>query len=657
MTSPTRIRVLLFVVAIGLLSGLALAQPPEIPPFDPTVKPGDPPPVPGYETPTPAENPSLPPPNRVPLPDTPTNANEPEVLGRGPIHEGFAQPGANVTQPGPVVPRQPPEPIEEIPPDQRPEGDNVAWIPGYWSWDEERNDFVWVSGFWRVVPPGRKWVPGYWTRADGGYRWVSGAWVDAAQPEVPYADTPPPESLDVGPSIPPLEEDSIYVPGSWIYAGRWQWQPGFWCPPRIGWVYCPPRVCWTPRGFLFTAGYWDRCLATRGVLFAPVWCPPRLLARPGFVFRPAFAVPHSALLGALWIGPGRRHYAFGDFYARRYLDRGFQPWAVAGPRLRDPLFLHYAALNRNNPAWQRGLVSTYEGRLRGTVAVPPRTLAAQQQLLARDRQTPQVVTALNSYRNDRLPLTRVAVSERQESNRLLNNYRQAIAERQRVETRPATGLRRPESLSLQRLPTPSAPVAGRPATTATTRPQNPRPSTSLRPSTPTQLTPTVPRPDLARPSPTQPSVTRPTPTVPRPDLARPSPTRPAPVTPRPQGPQPTPTPPTRPSVVNPTRPSPVVPQPTRPTLPGRDSPLVRPSPSSPPTMTTRPTMPMPSSPRPTPSIPRPSTPSPTYTPRPAMPSPSYTPRPSMPSPSYTPRPSAPSMSPAPSRGGAPPARG
>ena len=44
----------------------------------------------------------------------------------------------------------PPEAIEEVPPEQRPEGDNVAWIPGYTAWDDERGDFLWVSGIWCV---------------------------------------------------------------------------------------------------------------------------------------------------------------------------------------------------------------------------------------------------------------------------------------------------------------------------------------------------------------------------------------------------------------------------------------------------------------------------------------------------------------------------
>src|SRR3954468_18281834 len=80
-----------------------------------------------------------------------------EVLTRGPVHEAYAN--AVSTQPaaGLLAPKAPPEPIEELPPDQRPEGDNVQWLPGYWAWDEDKQDYLWVSGFWRVPPPGRTW--------------------------------------------------------------------------------------------------------------------------------------------------------------------------------------------------------------------------------------------------------------------------------------------------------------------------------------------------------------------------------------------------------------------------------------------------------------------------------------------------------------------
>ena len=48
------------------------------------------------------------------------------------------------------------------------------WIEGYWEWDAGRNDFVWVTGTWRVPPPGRFWVNGYWKRDDQGWYRVPG---------------------------------------------------------------------------------------------------------------------------------------------------------------------------------------------------------------------------------------------------------------------------------------------------------------------------------------------------------------------------------------------------------------------------------------------------------------------------------------------------
>ena len=65
-----------------------------------------------------------------------------EVLIRGPVHEAFAEPVTFNPKPGFIAPRQPPELVEELPPDQKPEGDNVAWISGYWSWDDDRKDFI-----------------------------------------------------------------------------------------------------------------------------------------------------------------------------------------------------------------------------------------------------------------------------------------------------------------------------------------------------------------------------------------------------------------------------------------------------------------------------------------------------------------------------------
>src|SRR6185295_5396689 len=80
-----------------------------------------------------------------------------EVLTRGPVHEAFAEPNSYNAIQGVLITRVPPSAIEEIPPDEKPAGNSVSWIPGYWNWDSERSDFIWVSGIWRVPPPTRSW--------------------------------------------------------------------------------------------------------------------------------------------------------------------------------------------------------------------------------------------------------------------------------------------------------------------------------------------------------------------------------------------------------------------------------------------------------------------------------------------------------------------
>src|SRR5262249_43813115 len=151
-----------------------------------------------------------------------------------------------------------------------PEGDNVEWIPGYWSWDADRKDYIWVSGTWRDAPQGRKWVPGYWTQGGDGWQWVPGFWAPGDQQQLQYLEEPP-ATLDTGPDTPAPDQGSIYVPGCWVYrATRFLWRPGFWMRPRAGFVWIPAHYCYTPSGHVFVDGYWDYPLERRGLLFAPV---------------------------------------------------------------------------------------------------------------------------------------------------------------------------------------------------------------------------------------------------------------------------------------------------------------------------------------------------------------------------------------------------
>jgi hypothetical protein len=326
--------------------------------------PGEPPPVP-------TEQEINPPPPAPPRPGEPPPVPQGDVIpqDRGPVHEAFAQPTEQAPVAGPVAPRQPPAPVPEVPPEQRPEGENVIWVPGYWNWDAGRNDFVWVSGCWRVPPPGRKWVPGYWAQANGQWQWVSGLWAPAGQDQPPYLP-PPPESLDVGPTTPAPDDNSFYVPGCWVYQDtRYLWRPGFWSPCRPGWVWSPASYCSTPSGYAFVDGFWDYPLDNRGLLFAPVCFNGTPWTSPGWCYRPNYCVGLGGLLSSLWVGPSRGCYYFGNYGGARYRGLGFTPWFASGRGCVNPLFGYYRWANRGNPGWYRGLAGAYRGGYAGRASL------------------------------------------------------------------------------------------------------------------------------------------------------------------------------------------------------------------------------------------------------------------------------------------------
>jgi hypothetical protein len=142
----------------------------------------------------------------------PTPAQEqPDVLTRGPVHEAFAEPVNLQVQAGLVAPQPPPAKIDEIPPTDRPQGDRFVWVPGYWSWDGDRNSYIWISACWRAAPPNMDWVPGYWARVAEGWEWVASFWAPANAKRIEYLPDPPAFD-DVQPSGPPPSDDDIWVP-------------------------------------------------------------------------------------------------------------------------------------------------------------------------------------------------------------------------------------------------------------------------------------------------------------------------------------------------------------------------------------------------------------------------------------------------------------
>jgi hypothetical protein len=397
-----------------------------------------------------------------------------EVQARGPVHEAYAQPDQIDPQaPAEIAPKEPSPPVPEVPPDQKPEGANVEWIPGYWQWDTDSNQFLWVSGVYRDVPPGQRWVQGYWTQSDNGWLWVHGFWAPADQQQLDYLPPPPAPREEQPPPSP--GDDHFYIPGCWIFQNtQYVWRPGYWWQAQPDWVYNPPQYQWTPGGCVFTDGYWDYPLSNRGLLFAPVAFTQPLWNNPDWYFQPQYVVGPTPLLNALWVRPAWRSYYFGNYYTPAFARAGFRPWHDYGARFHDPLFSFYRWRNRSNPQWAANLGTLYRDRVAGRAPLPPNTLR-QQVALARggNRGSFAVLAPLNSA--NRLPgmnvrLARVNAAEVRQLRTNAQRVHAVVAERQRVETSNARVLARsPRNVaadrrSLTSLRLPAHPNAGRPGT-------------------------------------------------------------------------------------------------------------------------------------------------------------------------------------------------
>lgn len=349
-------------------------------------------------------------------PPPPPDQEQIEVLTRGPVHEAFAEPVTLEVQAGLIVPNQPPANIEEIPPVDRPAGEHFAWVPGYWSWDSDRNGFIWVSACWRAGPPNTYWVPGYWapvadaaevrragvhvsvgglsvnvgggqaspTRA-AGWEWVSGFWAANGAQEIEYLPAPP-APMDLEPPGPPPSADNMWVPGCWYWQNeRYVRRPGYWLEQRVNWVWEPAHYRWTPRGYVFEAGHWDYSLDRRGVLFAPAYIPRSVYDRAGFSYSPSIAIDLGALSVNLFTYPRYGHYYFGDYYDDAYLSMGIYPRFESDRRhtWSDPLYTYDRWHNsRNDTQWVQSQRQVYDQRRSSKDLRPARTYREMERRVA-----------------------------------------------------------------------------------------------------------------------------------------------------------------------------------------------------------------------------------------------------------------------------------
>jgi hypothetical protein len=367
-----------------------------------------------------------------------------EVLTRGPVHEAFAETITFNPEPGVVAPKAPPDIIEEVPPDQRPEGADVAWIPGYWAWDDERSNYLWVSGIWRALPPGRQWVPGYWGRSEHGVQWTSGYWADADVSEIEYLPEPP-DTVEAGPNMASPSADQIWIPGCWVWHdGRYAWRPGYWATVQRDWDWVPAHYVWAPRGYVFVEGYWDYSVNRRGVLFAPVYFDAGVYGRPGFSYSPTTVIDLAVFTDHLFVRPNYGHYYFGDYYAAGYRNQGFYaPFSVESRRYGyDPIYAHQRWEHRQDRDWEHHVETDFQNRRDHEDARPPRTLAAQLTLSAHGT-APKVASFAVATSLDQLskrkdspmrfqPLPSAERQQLAQRGREIQTYR---GERQKLETR------------------------------------------------------------------------------------------------------------------------------------------------------------------------------------------------------------------------------
>jgi hypothetical protein len=370
---------------------------------------------------------------------------QPEVLTRGPVNEAFAQQVNLENQTGLIAPMAPPADIVEIPPAQRPVGEQFAWVPGYWAWDAERDGYIWVSGCWRAVPPGMSWVPGYWWQSPAGWQWVAGFWAPVGNNEIEYLP-PPPALTDIEAPGPGPSPDTIWVPPCWYwYRGQYISRPGYWVAAQADWVWVPSHYVRTPRGYVFANGHWDYALARRGVLFAPVYFSSRIYARPRFSYTLSIAVDFGNLEFGLFTRPQYSHYYFGDYYDSVYIGIGIFPWFEFEQRRTwyDPIYVHDRwRHHKDKPQWDRYQRQEYDRRRSDKALRPPRTYREMERRVSklpesqrRNFEIAAPITRVATRKTAPFKFQRAKPEARQQVSRQAEDVRKYVKERSRWESR------------------------------------------------------------------------------------------------------------------------------------------------------------------------------------------------------------------------------
>ena len=312
--------------------------------------------------------------DEVPPPPTPgsnaTATADPnvEVMTRGPVHEAYAVPVSAGQTAGVIVPKQPPAPIEEVPPDMKPEG------------AERRLDS-------RLLELGRR-TQGFHLGQRRVARAAARLPLDArllaggAGPGVPVGF----RLLDAGPCAkkrpimpsrhkasrpgPPVRRPARTISGSPATGnGR-----GPLClAARLLGGAASPIGSGCRRLITGVRGAGSMCLAIGIIRWSAAgWSFRPSISRPVAVYRPAVCLDVGVFSFSLFCRPGYGHYYFGDYYDDRYVAFGIRPWFYFNsPRYGyDPLFGYYRWYHEAH--WASGIGTTICPAGTSTIAPIPR---------------------------------------------------------------------------------------------------------------------------------------------------------------------------------------------------------------------------------------------------------------------------------------------
>jgi hypothetical protein len=252
----------------------------------------------------------------------------------------------------------------------------------------------------------------------------------------------------------------------------------------------PAQYVWTPSGYVFVDGYWDYAPVRRGVVFAPVRVKRVVHTRRSFVYSPRVVIDVNLAVGHFFARPRVRHYYFGDYYAREYIDAGVYPsFAFHLSRYGyDPIYAREVVIHRRvNPRWEVSVRADYFRRRDHVELRPVRTYVTRRTVERKPVRKSKVVSIarpLHEVVARPAPGVRFVKIDTQQREKVVRvaretrDYRRVRAEREVPERVVKPRADRKTTRSVRRVEMPPSPLErGGQRSKATVRQPPPRPKT------------------------------------------------------------------------------------------------------------------------------------------------------------------------------------